>query len=70
MNRIEIVREIATDLKVRARVCGLKRLAEETTELYDELIHCRVPPEAVYSYFLVGHLRERIDEERRNQRFR
>ena len=44
MNRTEIVREIASDLRVRARVIGLKRLAQETTELYDELIRCKTPP--------------------------
>ena len=42
---------------------ALQRLAQETAEIYDELIHCKTPPELVRGHFLVSMQRERIDEE-------
>ena len=63
MTREQAIREIACDLKIRAQVIALQRLAQETAEIYDELIRCKTPPELVRGYFLVSMLRERIDEE-------
>jgi hypothetical protein len=51
-------------------VIALKRLAQETAEIYDELIRCKTPPQLVRGYFLVSMLRERIVEERRGERLR
>jgi hypothetical protein len=36
-----MVREIATSIKIEARLVALRRLAKETPEIYDELIRCR-----------------------------
>jgi hypothetical protein len=58
------------DIKIRAQVIALKRLAQETAEIYDELIRCKTPPQLVRGYFLVSMLRERIVEERRGERLR
>lgn len=49
---------------------ALKRLAQETAEIYDELIRCKTSPELVRGYFLVSMLRERIDGEQRGGRLR
>jgi hypothetical protein len=68
--REQAIREIACDLKIRAQVIALKRLAQETAEIYDELIRCKTPPELVRGYFLVSKLCERIDEEQRGERLR
>ena len=70
MTREQAIREIACDLKIRAQVIALKRLAQETAEIYDELIRCKTPPQLVRGYFLVSMLRERIVEERRGERLR
>jgi hypothetical protein len=37
----------------------VKRLAQGTTELYDELIRCKTPPEIAHGYFIINHLRQR-----------
>ncbi|WP_066506982.1 hypothetical protein [Bradyrhizobium macuxiense] len=66
-DRAEMVREIVDDLKIRARVCGLKRLARETSALYENLVAHGVPDAIVTSYFAVGLMRERLDEQRRGR---
>jgi hypothetical protein len=53
-----------------AQVIALKRLAQETAELYDELIRCKTPPDVARSWFIINHLHERNGEQRRGQRFR
>ena len=40
-SRVETVRRIATDIKITAQVIALKRLAQETAAIYDELIRHR-----------------------------
>jgi hypothetical protein len=67
MRREEIVREIADDLKVRVQVIGLKRLAQETAQTYDELIAAKTPPEIAKGWLIINWMRERNDEERFNR---
>ena len=53
MTRDEQVRALATDL-----VCGLKRLAAETTKTFASLIVHGVPVEVIRGYFAVRMLSE------------
>jgi hypothetical protein len=55
---LQQVRAAATDLKIRARICGLKRLAADTTALYAELIAHNTPPEVARGYFIINWMRE------------
>jgi hypothetical protein len=57
------VHEIATDLRLRATVCGLKRLAERTADEYRTLIAHGTPREAALAHFHCRMLRQRIAEE-------
>jgi hypothetical protein len=67
MTRDEAVRAIARDLKIRARVCGLKQLAIETTATFDDLRAHGAPVEAITDHFACKLLQERLDEERRER---
>jgi hypothetical protein len=49
VTREHAVREVATDLKIQARVCASRRLAQETTELFDLLLRHGTPPEVASS---------------------
>jgi hypothetical protein len=55
-SRDDQVREIATDLKIRACICALRRLAAETSALYAELIAHKTPPEVARGYFIINML--------------
>jgi len=69
MTREQAVHALAMDIKVHARLCGLRRLAVETTRTYRDLIAHGVPVDVVRGYFAVRMLSERLDEERRDERF-
>ena len=69
MTRDEQVREIARDLRVRAQVCALKPLAAETAERFASLIAHGDPVDVIRGYFAVRMLSERLDQERRINRY-
>jgi hypothetical protein len=52
--RTSAARAIATSIKIEARLVALRRLAKETSEIYNELIRCKTPPEVARDYFLVS----------------
>lgn len=49
--RDQTVHRIAASIKVEARMIALRRLAAETSQLYAELIRCKVPPETARGFF-------------------
>jgi hypothetical protein len=62
MTRDERVHALAQSIKVEARVCALRRLADQTARTFEELRRHGVPVDVACGYFACTRLRERLDE--------
>ncbi|MFH0297223.1 hypothetical protein AAFX91_08265 [Bradyrhizobium sp. 31Argb] len=64
MTRDEAVRALANDIKVEVRLIELRRLADETSTAFTELLAHGTPAEAALHFFACGRLLQRLNEER------
>ena len=63
MNRAQLVRAMATDLKIRAQIVALKPFADETAAVYQVLGDHFLPDETARGYFAVKMVAARLAED-------